>query len=272
MKPKAAGQTLTISSEEIAVIEKGNTDVAVYDPGLALGDEAGLESIDKYEVVPFLALAQKTSKAIDPSETEKYIKGLTFGSMYNSGSQEIYGTAPISFIPVRVNERAHLKKEDGTLGEPVDFNDPRVTWDGARAAGREKPEGVQIIDWAALLVREDGSLEKIMISFQSTNFKTGKNLCTAVKRFRDKARMAGKGFRSYQLIFSVGAVLKQAGQNKWAQFVLKHEGFTTAGEFGVANEWFEASKDRAITTAEHEPEAAEAEVVEAQIADDAIPF
>jgi hypothetical protein len=161
-----------------ALARQTTSNLAIADNAKA-GDTRGTENIDSSDVrLPFIAIAQKTSKAIDPTETGKYIEGLKFLDMYNSETRQIYGQGPIRFIPIVLRKRAALLKENGTLGEPIAWDDPRATWEGARDAGRDKPEGQRIYDWAVLLLP---SMELVILSFRSTSFGAGKSLNGFVK-------------------------------------------------------------------------------------------
>ncbi len=144
---------MTTKKDALAVTRPGP--MAIFDPGLAAGDEAGMEQITSQDVkLPFLAVAQKTSKVLDKTEG-KYIEGLEFGQMYNSESSEIYGEGPLEFLPVRMGKRARLKEENGVLGDAIAWDDPRCIppWEpGSRAKTVEDCEGVRIYDWAVILL------------------------------------------------------------------------------------------------------------------------
>lgn len=258
-----------------ALETRGPVDVAVFDPGLALGDEAGMENITSSDVhLPFLAIAQKTSKAIDRSEVGKFIEGLEFGQMYNSSTGKNYGTGPLQFIPVLMNKRACLKKENGTLGERVEWDDPRVTWEGAKAAGNEKPEGVQIYDWAVVVLP---SMDRVVMSFQSTSFGAGKSLNSIVDTERTMARTAGKGFRPYQLICQASTFLDKNEMGSFGKFKIDTAGRVDAQQYDFASRWYEDIKGKTIIVQDQaETEHAEGGArgpIDGQVVDnDKIPF
>jgi hypothetical protein len=242
-----------------SIATRGPQGVAVFDPGLDANDIQGTENFASDDVkLPFLAIAQKTSKAIDPTES-KYIAGLKFGEIYNSETQEILGTGPVEFIPVKLSKRACLKTDKGTLGERVDWEDPRVTWDGANEAGLKKPEGVRIYDWAGILVP---SMERVVISFQSTSFGAGKTLITMIDRHEKLARMAKKGFRPYQLKFTLSTAIDKNDFGSFGKFMVKLS--TTpvlAEEFAFANSWFDSLKGKTIVTEDSQEVVIDAQVV-----------
>lgn len=224
-----------------ATRQQAATALAVADHAKA-GDTRGTENIDSSDVrLPFVAIAQKTSKAIDPTETGKFIDGLKFLDTYNSETREIYGQGPIAFIPVVLRKRAALLKENGTLGEPIDWDDPRATWEGAHEAGRDKPEGQRIYDWACLLLP---TMELVVLSFRSTSFGAGKSLNGFVKM--RKPSFAGR----YEL--TVAPDKNERGS--FGKFQVLPGGKPTDDQFDYAEAVFESLKGVQIQVADDEPE------------------
>lgn len=251
-----------------ALVRKTNSALAVAE-GYEKGDTRGTEGIDSSDVrLSFIAIAQKTSKAIDPTETGKFIDGLKFMDMYNSETRDIYGTGPIQFIPLLLRKRANLLKDNGTLGEPVQWDDPRVTWEGARDAGRDKPEGQQIYDWAVLLV-VDGNINPlpIVLSFRSTSFGAGKSLNGFVKV--RKPAFAG--------LYNLSVVPDKNEKGSFGKFLVQPAGAPAAEHTSYAEMVYESIKGQKIVI-EDEPEpGAEASTQSTQSAqpaksNDNIPF
>lgn len=237
MKPtKEAIATVVAATEETALATLNNKTsqaLAVADAAVA-GDTRGTEGIDQDDVrLPFLAIAQKTSKAIDPSEGGKFIEGLQFGQMYNSETREIYGKGPVQFIPLAMRKRAALLNENGTLGEPIEWNDSRATWEGARESGLDKPEGQRIYDWAVLLLP---TFELVVLSFRSTSFGAGKSLNGFVKI--RKPAFAGK--------YSIGVFIDKNESGSFGRFQVTPAGKPTNDEFAFAEQAYESVKDKAI--------------------------
>ncbi len=239
------------------------TNVMAVATNAKANDTRGTENIDSSDVrLPFIAIAQKTSKAIDPTEQGKFIEGLKFLDMYNSETREIYGQGPIHFIPVVLRKRAALLKENGTLGEPIDWDDPRATWEGARDAGRDKPEGQRIYDWACLLLP---SMELVVISFRSTSFGAGKSLNGFVKM--RKPSFAGR--------YALGVAPDKNEKGSFGKFAVLPAGKPTDDQFEFAETVFEGLKGATIVTSDDEPEpgAVEGQVVpQATKGPDDIPF
>lgn len=247
-----------------ALARKTNSALAVAE-GYERDDNRGTEGIDSSDVrLSFIAIAQKTSKAIDPTEQGKFIEGLKFMDMYNSETRDIYGVGPINFIPILLRKRANLLKDNGTLGEPVAWDDPRVTWEGARDAGRDKPEGQQIYDWAVLLV-VDGVLNPmpIVLSFRSTSFGAGKSLNGFV-RVR-KPAFAG--------LYSLSVTPDKNEKGSFGKFIVQPAGAPAAEHASFAEAVYESIKGQKIVI-EDEPEVSDVpqQPVAAPKSKDDIPF
>lgn len=226
----------------LATIEReANTAMAVADAAVR-GDARGTEGIDQDDIrVPFLAIAQKTSKALDRTEGG-YIQGLEFGQLYNSETREIYGDGPVEFIPLAMRKRAHLVDPDtGRNGEQIDWNDPRATWDDARARGLEKPEGRRIYDWVVLLVP---TMEQVIVSFASKSLAAGKSLNNFV--VLRKPAFAGK--------YALGVTIDKNDAGTFGKFTVKPAGKPTADEFAFAQEAYEAIAGRQIATTDEPAE------------------
>lgn len=228
-----------MTTENTELVQRASSAMAIADNAKA-GDNRGTENIDSSDVrLPFIAIAQKTSKAIDPTETGKFIEGLKFLDMYNSETRQNYGKGPLEFIPVVMRKRAALMKENGQLGEAVDWDDPRVTWEGAQEAGRDKPEGQRIYDWAVLLVP---SMELVLVSFRSKSFGAGKSLNGFVKV--RKPSFAGK----YKLIVARDENAKGA----FGKFELQPAGKPDDAQFEWAEQVYASISQANITSSEEE--------------------
>ena len=218
-------------------VARRNTSALAIADNAKAGDTRGTENIDSSDVrLAFIAIAQKTSKAIDPTETGKFIEGLKFLDMYNSETREIYGQGPIKFLPIVLRKRAALLKENGTLGEAVDWNDPRVTWEGAKDAGHDKPEGQQIYDWAVLLLP---SYELVVISFRSKSFSAGKSLNGFVKM--RKPSFAGQ----YELLVEAD----KNDKGSFGKFAVRPAGKPTNDQFDYASDVYNTIANSNITIA-----------------------
>lgn len=226
-----ARQTKTEVAEETALATRSaNTAMAVAD-GAVAGDSRGTENIDNEDVrLPFLSIAQKTSKALDRSEGD-YIKDLEFGQMYNSETREIYGEGPVEFIPLAMRKRAHLLLESGLNGEEISFDDPR----GDYNPNIDKPIARRIYDWVVLLVP---SMEMAVVSFYGKSFGAGKSL-NGFTKIR-KPSFAGK----YKLSTSIGKNEK----GSFGKFKVQPAGKPTDDEFQFAEQAYNVVAQANIVT------------------------
>jgi hypothetical protein len=209
--------------------------------GYASTDTRGKEGITGDDLrLPFLAIAQKTSKALDPSEGT-YLEGLKFLDLYNTETREIYGSTPLYFLPLLHRKRAHLRSADNKLErEPRDWNDPRVTWQGARELGLTKPEGVRIYDWVVLLLP---SFEMVVISFMSKSFGAGQSLATFVKT-RPGPAFAGR--------YQIRAILDKNELGNFGKFLVIPAGKPDAREAEFAATAYDSIKGRTFIVEEQE--------------------
>lgn len=224
-----------------------------FDPQSRDGKE-GIESSDMR--LPFLALAQKTSKAIDETE-DAFIDGLSFGEMYNSETKEIYGKGPLTFIPLRHKKRAYLPDENGRMGEEIDWNDPRCEWPDEEqkknwtGKGKPKPEGVRVYDWVVLL-KLNGELQLAVVSFKSKSFGAGQSLTTFVNMVKGAA---------YTAQFTIKGLLDSNDAGKFAKFAVSPAGKPSNEDALAAQAWYEIVKTKNIVTEELEPEETTAQPV-----------
>ena len=233
MAPKK--ETAVATTENALETQRSNA-MAVSDLAKA-GDTRGTENITQEDKrLPFLAIAQKTSKALDRTEGD-YIPDLEFGQMYNSETREVYGEGPLVFIPIVSRKRAHLLTESGLNGEEIAFDDPRTVYDESR----EKPLARKIYDWVVILVP---TFEMVIVSFYGKSFGAGKSL----NGFVDirKPSFAGR----YTLTTSIGKNEK----GSFGKFRVAPAGKPTNDEYLFAEQAFEAMKNANIVAAKEPTE------------------
>jgi hypothetical protein len=234
--------------------------------GYKADDHRGKEGITSEDMrLPFLSLAQKTSKAIDETE-DSYIEGLAFGDMYNSELKTVYGKGPMFFIPLRHRKRAYLPDENGRMGEAIGWDDPRCDWPTEeqkknwKGKGKPKPEGVRVYDWIAILLTDEGPT-LVVISFKSKSFGAGQSLTTFVNMVKGPAFTAK---------YKIAAQLDTNDSGKFAKFVVAPAGKPSVEEAQFAETIYESVKDKNIVTDEDKNEtdetpAAAGTVVEGQV-------
>jgi hypothetical protein len=258
-------------SEALAVVKAGGlvsvtAQTLAPTEGYKAEDSRGKEGIDSGDMrLPFLSLAQKTSKALDSTE-DSYLEGLAFGDLYNSETKDIYGKNPITFIPLRHRKRAYVPDANGRMGEQIDWTDPKCEWPSEEqkknwtGKGKPKPEGVRVYDWVVLLKLE-GGLQPAVISFKSKSFGAGQSLTTFVNMVKGPAFTAQ---------FKVVPQLDSNDAGKFAKFTIQAAGKPTTEEIQFAELVYEGLKGKTIAI---EDEPAGDEVVEGQpVPSDKVPF
>lgn len=151
---------------------------------------AGFEDFTKDDVaVPFIAILQKQSPQAE-EDNPKYIKGAKPGMLFNTVSSAIYDGKErgITVIPVH-RVRSYIEwipKDDG--GGLVNVFTPdseavkQVLADSGKQFGKLKigdgNDLVETFSMFALVVREDGTYERVVISFSSSQIATYKRWMT----------------------------------------------------------------------------------------------
>jgi hypothetical protein len=215
----------------LAPIEAKQAAMAVFE-GVSADDTRGTENIGTDDVrVPFLAVAQKNSKAVDKTEAA-YIPGLELGQMYNSESREIYGDGPVEFLPLVMKRRAHLIiGNTGKNGEEIDWNDPRLDYD----PNRDKPIARRIYDWGVMLLP---SMERVIVSFYGKGFNAGQTLNRLVKL--RKPAFAGK--------YTLSTTVEKNDAGVFGRFIVAPAGKPTADEFAIAELMYESMQTQNIVS------------------------
>jgi len=212
--------------------------------GFGADDHRGKEGIEQSDLrLPFLSLAQKTSKAVDETD-DAYIEGLKFGQMYNSETKEIYGSAPLAFLPLKMRKRAYLPDENGRMGEAVEWNDPRCNWptkeqieartkSGWNPKTVDKPEAVRVYDYVVLLLLADGP-QIAVISFKSKSFAAGQSLATFISMVKGP---------SFTAKFTINPALDENDSGKFAKFAVQPAGKPTLEQANFAAAMYDSIKD-----------------------------
>jgi hypothetical protein len=267
---KTTKQSASGKSDALATKET-NTAVAVkttaqetFAPleGFEANDSRGKEGIETSDLrLPFLALAQKTTKAIDETD-DAYIDGLKFGDLYNSETREIYGKTPLAFLSLKMRKRAYLPDENGRMGEAVDWNDPRCNWPTKEQIEQrvksnwnpktvDKPEAVRVYDFVVLLLLQDGP-QIAVISFKSKSFAAGQSLATFISMVKGP---------SFTAKFTISPAMAENESGKFAKFAVQTAGKPTLEQAQFAAAMYESIKDAKLAEVDPDAPGAEAEVV-----------
>jgi hypothetical protein len=185
-------------------------------------DQTGLEGITAEDVrLPRLAIAQGLSPQVQRGDSQ-YIEGLGIGDMFNDLTQEVYGPGPLKFIPVMRNERRlefTPRAEGGGIRDfDVPKGDPRLDWTEGPNGERKPPIATSFTEFVALLVKDDGSTEPIVISLKETNKFTKRaatNLTTLI---------ALKQRAIYSSVYSAKVKTEKNTKGTWGVFVFQPVG------------------------------------------------
>lgn len=156
--------------EDMSMVEGVQQRPAEIDPK----DRTGKEDIGRDEIkLPRLTVAQGLHPQVVPGDT-KYIPGLAIGMMFNDVSEEIYGTGPLTVVPVyRYVTRIEFDPEDRkvVLDRNVPAGDPRTKWSrGTGPDGKdERPRATEFVEFVSLLLRPGKEPERIIVTIKTTN-------------------------------------------------------------------------------------------------------
>lgn len=218
-------------------VPQGQQALAVAD-GFTKEDRRGKESIDSKDVVlPFLAIAQKTSPQLEPGD--KFIEGLKFTDLFNSLTGEIYGQ-PVRFIPIALKKHAI---EFNPYDEGGGIKDRDVPWDDPRCefTDDEKPLATRFYDWVVLLVP---NMEIIVLSMKSSNISVAKQFQQIIK-MRSGPVFAG--------LYTVGTVSAKNKFGSFGKFVIKPAGAPTPEDAQFASSLYDSLQGKNIVV-DHQAE------------------
>lgn len=239
-----------MSNEDLMVL--GDIQGTMARPtSLDRNDRTGTEDITLDEVqLPRLSIAQGLSPQLVPTEGQ-FIKGLTIGEMFNDVTSEVYGSGPVTVIPVKRHvTRIEFDPNDRKvpLDRNVPANDPRMKWDG-----QNKPRATEFVEFVCLLLRPGKSPEKVIVSIKTTNKqqRQAAKLWTTFIVMREAAIYSGM----YTLTTKIETGQNQKGEKTaYGVFIVRNAGFvpvdTDAGMalYNYAQQFAESLEGKVIVT------------------------
>lgn len=252
-----------VSGEELMTIPTDFAGTMERPKSLSRTDLTGTEDIGADEIrLPRLAIAQGLSLEMIPGDA-RYIENLKLFDLFNDLTKEIYGSGPITFVPIRRDvRRIEFTPRDeggGVVDMDVPAGDPRLKWTKSSptvAKADVPPAATTFTEFIALLLRPGKKPEPIVLSMKETNKfnrRAAKDLTTYIK-LRNAAIYAG--------LYTVSVKPEKNDKGTFGTFVVKNAGFipkdTAAGKALYAHaEAFAASLsgktivvDRDTTTAD----------------------
>lgn len=222
-------------------------------------DRSGKEGIGRDDIqLPRLTVAQGLHPQLVPGESN-YIKGLTIGEMFNDLTNEVYGSGPLTVVPIyRGVTRIEFDKQDRkvVLDRDVPPGDPRLKWSrGTGPNGEdEPPAATEFVEFVSLLLQPGKKPERIVVSIKTTN-----------KQMRDAAKkwttfIDAREGPIYSGLYKVTSQMikgttKKGQDTLYGVFVVKNAGFipaeTPAGAalLDYTKRFHEASKGKVINVA-----------------------
>lgn len=222
-------------------------------------DNAGKEDFRDDEIqLPRVTVAQGLHPQLVPSES-KYIPGLAIGMMFNDVTEEIYGTGPITVVPIyRHITRIEFDKNDRNVvvDRDVPVGDARLQWSrGTGPDGEdEPPAATEFVEFVSLILRPGKEPDKAVVSIKTTN-KEMRNAARLWTTYIDQRKGP-----IYSGLYRVSSTMVK-GKNKKGQdtlygvFVVKNAGYipkdTPAGAllFEYAKSFHDAAQGKRIETA-----------------------
>ncbi len=202
------------------------------------GDVRGTEGLNREDVrIPRVVIAQPTSTQIKPSDPT-YIQDLRMGEIFNDLSGEVYGSEPITVVVVRKDPPHYVEFDPDKLGVVIDGNvppgDPRTQFTEDDKGNRVVPLATKFYDYVVLKLPE---MAPMALSFKSTSIKTALKLNGLIKM---------KPVPIFAQRYVLGVTEQKNDQGSWYAWTLRQAGFVDKDTYLVAEEAYEAFKDRAV--------------------------
>lgn len=207
----------------------------------------GNEGIGQDDIlIPRLGLAQKMSPEID-STTPKYIEGLKFMDLFNSLSQQKYGTGPLHFVILRRYDPRYMElipfdEGGGIKDRNVPPDDPRTQF----GPNGEKPIATMFYDYLVLILNgldPTSPVENVLaLSLKSSAIKAAKHLNMLITQRGQKLLCKGV----YEV--RTGHETDKKSQGVYAVYKFKNAGWLKPDSAleKLAIEMFEAWKERDV--------------------------
>lgn len=196
----------------------------------AYGNRAGLEDVGREDVlIPRLALAQDLTPQRKKSN-ESYIQGLETGQLFNSVTNEVYGTevtvVPLYFFKQFI-EFKPMNEGGGVVAMYASMQD--VPRGGLDFVDGKQPRVTEFKNFMCLLIREDDAPVPIVVSFKSTGLKTA-------KQWISWSRMTNLPL--YAKSYKLTSISRTKGSQEWAALKVTPGDFVPADFYQGAEKMF----------------------------------
>lgn len=217
--------------------------------------QSGFENVGVKDVaIPFLMLIQTLSPVADKRKPE-YIKGAEEGDMINSVTREVFkGNEGVKFIPCGFTKKYLEWKPRDQGGLVMIHDDDRLmpTCHRVDKVGMVLPNGNTLVETAqhyGLIVGENGSLLRIVITMSSTSLKKSKNWLAQMQAIQLKGE-DGKMFIPPMFAYSyrLKSIQETKGNNAWANWLISEPTPVDAEQFEAALTFAKAINEGSVKT------------------------
>ena len=214
------------------------SDPNAMSPTFSRAPERGKENIAQDDVLlPRIAIAQKTNSQLEPDKPD-YIPGLKLFDLFNTGTKEVYGAGPITFVVIRMDKRAmQFDNSNNVVDYDVPLNDPRLLWTSAADGSRVKPVATLFYDFLILLADDDHSAA--VLSLKGTGIKTARQLNLLLMRQRGDA---------WKQQFTLTSTRGMSGSFSYGVYTIRPAGKTPDDLMRQAEQTYEALHGRRVET------------------------
>lgn len=206
--------------------------------------------------MPRLALAQKTSKEIDPGEAGRFIEGLRFTEMFHSGDGRRWGNGPVLFCVLRSDPPRHIEfrpmdQGGGVLDMDVAPHDPRTKFTTDEGGKSVPPKATKFYDFMVMVLNgfdpADPMNNVMALSLKSTAIKVAKDLNKLIT-FRGKKDL----FRG---VYRLESGSDKNAKGSFAVYKVSNAGWLQEGTpaFAAAEEMWGALKNARIVVDREQP-------------------
>lgn len=211
-----------------------------------MGSSRGQENVGAEDlVIPRLEVVQDLSPARKKSDPN-YIEGAEEGMLYNNVTRELYGTS-VNVVPVGFVKEYLLwrdRKQGGGFGGayPTEAEAEQARVAMTDDDGRDISDQYEVVDTNqqfCLLIKDDGSVEEIVVSMAKSKAKIS-------RKWNSLIRIANTD--SFARVYQLGVVEDQNKQNqKYYNLSVKSAGFPTAQVYARAERMYKAIASGHVT-------------------------
>jgi len=199
------------------------------------GNRDGKENVGQGDmVIPRLSLAQAMTPELKKSN-ENYNPDLEVGQFFNSVTGEIYGEQ-VTVIPLHFFKQFIEFGEDRSIVKLYHDGDVPPASDLLFING-EKPRCTEFKNRMSLILKEDGSIQPIVVSFKSTGLKAAKQWNYLI---------AEKNLPAYAYTYKLTSKAKPGEKGEYQVVTVSRSNFTPAALYEQAKQYFAALQEAGV--------------------------